>query len=291
MARARIVVMSSTQETVVWRLAIEHTTTYRYSDHVRASFNEVRVVPQNNRRQLVLESRVTTTPTAPLYRYQDYWGTQVFAFDIAGAHDLLRVRATAVVETRCLPEPREIGWDTVEQSHVALAELCAQSRLTARDPELERVAGTLRRPDPVATVNAVSDWVHESLDYVPGATGVHTPALEVWRARRGVCQDFTHLAITVLRALGIPARYVSGYIHPDKEARVGVDNVGESHAWVEAWTGEWWGIDPTNAGPIGPRHVVVAHGRDYSDVPPVKGIYAGTAEDDLNVEVRVTRVA
>lgn len=290
MARTGVLVTQLTQESV-WRLAIEHTTTYRYSEHVRASFNEVRVVPQNNRRQLVLESRVSTTPTAPMYRYQDYWGTQVLAFDIIGAHDLLRVRATAVVETRSLPDPRAISWDSVERSRAAFAELCEPSRFTARDTELEKVARSLRRRDPVATVHAVSDWVHEFLDYAPGATGVHTSALEVWRARRGVCQDFTHLAITVLRALGIPARYVSGYIHPDKEASVGVDNVGESHAWVEAWTGDWWGVDPTNAGPVGTRHVVVAHGRDYSDVPPVKGIYAGTAEDDLNVEVRVTRVA
>lgn len=280
-----------TESRDVWRLAIEHTTTYRYSEHVRASFNEVRVVPQNNHRQLVLETRVTTTPAAPLYRYQDYWDTQVLAFDIAGAHDLLRVRASAVVETREPLEPERIGWDSMAESRSRHAELCAPSRYTAWDDEFENAARMMRRTDPVATVHAVSDWVSESLEYSPGVTGVHTPAMEVWRARRGVCQDFTHLAITALRALGIPARYVSGYIHPDKDATVGVEKVGESHAWVDAWTGEWWGIDPTNCAPVGLRHVVVAHGRDYSDVPPVKGIFAGTADDDLDVEVKVTRVA
>lgn len=290
MARKGIVVTQAV-EGGAWRLAIEHTTTYRYSSHVRASFNEVRVVPQNDRRQFVLESRVTTTPNAPLYRYEDYWGTQVLAFDIAGAHDMLRVRATALVETREISDPVQTDWDSIDLGRERFGEFCSPSRFTAWDRELESAAKEVRCSDPVATVHAVSDWVHENLEYAPGATGVHTPAREVWRARRGVCQDFAHLAITVLRALGIPARYVSGYIHPDKDPTVGVENVGESHAWVETWTGEWWGIDPTNAGAVGPRHVVVAHGRDYSDVPPVKGIYAGTAEDDLDVEVRVTRVA
>jgi len=278
-------------EDLIWRLAIEHTTTYRYSNHVRASFNEVRVVPQNSNRQLVLDTRVTTTPSAPLYRYIDYWGTEVLAFDIAGAHDMLRVRASAVVETRRLADISVASWEAVAAARERLVELCVATRYTAWDDELWRIATGLRRPDPVATVDAVAAWVHEVLEYAPGTTGVQTSALEVWRARRGVCQDFTHLGIAVLRALGIPARYVSGYLHPDEKSSVGVENVGESHAWIEAWTGDWWGIDPTNVAPAGPRHVVVAQGRDYSDVPPMKGIYAGTAEDDLSVEVRVTRVA
>lgn len=287
MARERVVVMQQP----VWRLAIEHTTTYRYSDQVRASFNEVRVVPQSNRRQIVLETRVTTTPPAPLYRYNDYWGTHVLAFDIAGAHDLLRVCASAVVETRGLGEATVASWDDVAAARGGLYELCVPTPYTQGDDELSNVALGLRGPDPVATVKMVSTWVNDALEYAPGTTGVHTSALEAWRARRGVCQDYTHLAITVLRALGIPARYVSGYLHPEEDAAVGAEHVGESHAWVEAWTGDWWGIDPTNDAAVGPRHVVVAHGRDYSDVPPVKGIYAGTAEDDLDVEVKVTRVA
>jgi len=287
MASSRDVVIQD----LVWRLGVDHTTTYRYSSHVRASFNEVRVVPQSSRRQIVLETKVSTTPSAPLYRYHDYWGTHVLAFDIAGPHDFLRVNASALVETRIFPEPEVASWETVAEGRERFVELCVPTRYTAWDEELSRVATSLRRPDPITTVKAVSDWVHETLVYAPGATGVQTSALEVWRARRGVCQDFTHLAVGTLRSLGIPARYVSGYLHPDENANVGLENVGESHAWVEAWVGDWFGIDPTNAAPAGTRHVVVAQGRDYSDVPPVKGIYAGTAEDDLSVEVRVTRVA
>lgn len=287
MAPPRVVVRGDS----VWRLKIEHTTTYRYSSDVRASFNEVRVVPQNNRRQTTLVTKVATTPAVPLFRYDDYWGTQVLAFDIPGPHDMLRVLASAVVETRRPPDPPAATWEPVEQARDRFVEFCAPTHYTAWDKELSGVAESLRQPDPVSTVRAVAQWVHETLEYAPGTTGVQTSALDVFRARRGVCQDFTHLALSLLHVLGLPSRYVSGYLHPDNKARPGVEIVGESHAWVEAWTGDWWGIDPTNLAPVGTRHVLVAHGRDYSDVPPMKGIYAGTAEDDLTVEVKVTRLA
>ncbi|HXX90804.1 MAG TPA: transglutaminase family protein [Acidimicrobiales bacterium] len=275
----------------VWRLDIEHTTTYRYSTHVRASFNEVRAMPQSSRRQTALETSVTTIPPAPLFRYRDYWGTQVLAFDIAGPHDLLQVRSGALVETRAPADPPRTGWREVDSARGWLPELCAPSLYTAWDDGLGAQARRLRRDDPLASVEAVASWVHDTMTYAPGTTGVGTTALEAWRAGRGVCQDYAHLTLAMVRALGIPARYVSGYLHPHEDARVGDAAAGESHAWVEAWTGDWWGIDPTNAVPAGLRHVVVAQGRDYADVPPVKGIYAGTAEDDLRVDVRITRVA
>jgi transglutaminase-like putative cysteine protease len=286
-----VVVRAAVRDDLVWRLSIEHTTTYRYSTHVRASFNEVRAVPQSNRRQTALETRVITTPAAPLYRYRDYWGTHVLAFDVAGAHDLLQVRAMALVETRAPVEPPRADWEALAAARPRFVELSSPSLYTAWDEELALVAGGLWRPDPVETVEAVTGWVHDALEYAPGTTGVQTSAMEAWRTSRGVCQDFTHLSLAMLRSLGVPARYVSGYLHPHEEATLGEEALGESHAWIEAWTGDWWGIDPTNAVPAGLRHVVVAQGRDYADVPPVKGIYAGTAEDDMSVEVRVTRVA
>jgi len=282
---------SGARPEAVWRLAIEHTTTYRYSTHVRASYNEVRAMPQSNRRQTALETRVTTTPPAPLYRYRDYWGTQVLSFDVAGAHDLLRVRASALVETRAAAEPPRAGWEELSAARDRFVELCSPSAHTGWDAELALLAAGMVRDDPADTVGAVAAWVHDAVEYAPGSTGVQTTAMEVWRTTRGVCQDFTHLSLAMLRSLGIPARYVSGYLHPYEDAVVGEETFGESHAWVEAWTGDWWGIDPTNAVDAGLRHIVVAHGRDYADVPPVKGVYAGTAEDDLSVEVRVTRVA
>lgn len=273
-----------------WRLRVDHTTRYRYSTPVRASYNEVRVIPRTDRRQSTLEALVTTRPTTQPFRYRDYWGTEVVAFDVAAAHGELEIRGSAVVETQP-PAARARGsWSDLAAAADRWAELLAPSRHTGADQELRTAVAELRQPDPLATVEAVADWVHHSLRYVPGTTGVHTAGVDAWRAGAGVCQDFAHLTLAATRALGVPSRYVSGYIHPDPAAEERVEVLGESHAWLEVWTGGWWGLDPTNAVAVGPRHVAVAHGRDYADVPPVRGVFAGEVEDRMEVEVRVTRL-
>ena len=133
-------------------------------------------------------------------------------------------------------------------------------------------------------------WVQDTVEYVPGSTEVQTSAQEAWSQGQGVCQDIAHLTVALLREVGLPARYVSGYLHPAPEAELGDTVTGESHAWVEVWTGRWWAYDPTNDCPVGERHVAVGRGRDYGDVPPVKGIYAGNAENAMRVVVRMARV-
>jgi transglutaminase-like putative cysteine protease len=120
---------------------------------------------------------------------------------------------------------------------------------------------------------------------------VQTGAQEAWDQGQGVCQDIAHLTVALLREVGLPARYVSGYLHPEPEARPGDTVTGESHAWVEYWTGEWVAADPTNQAPVGECHVVVARGRDYADVPPLKGIYHGAPSSTMDVTVEVTRRA
>jgi transglutaminase-like putative cysteine protease len=126
---------------------------------------------------------------------------------------------------------------------------------------------------------------------MPGATGVRTDAQEAWDKGQGVCQDMAHVTVALLRATGLPARYVSGYLHPDTKAKPGSTAVGQSHAWVEYWAGSWTALDPTSGAPVGERHVVVARGRDYADVPPLKGIYHGPPESAMTVTVEVTRLA
>ena len=123
------------------------------------------------------------------------------------------------------------------------------------------------------------------------AIGRPSTAIEAFAAGRGVCQDFAHLALSMLRASGIPARYVSGYLHPDVHAEPGRTAVGQSHAWVEYWAGSWLPLDPTSGAEVAERHVVVARGRDYTDVPPLKGIYHGPPEAEMEVTVEVTRLS
>ena len=151
--------------------------------------------------------------------------------------------------------------------------------------------GCLVGRDPHAAAEAICRAVRDELDYVPGVTAVHTPASEAWAARTGVCQDTAHLHPGALRAVGIPARYVSGYFYPLSGGELGQTVVGELHAWVEWWAGQWTGFDPTNAIDADDGHVILARGREYPDVAPLCGIYAGTGTEDLAVVVQITREA
>ena len=144
---------------------------------------------------------------------------------------------------------------------------------------------------PREAVDATSAWLRDNLVYEKGTTTVSTTASEVLTQRRGVCQDFVHLSLGLLRAQGIPARYASGYLYPLQDGEIGETVVGESHAWLEAWLGSWRAIDPTNGTDVAERHVLIARGRDYDDVPPLKGVYHGAPGVALGVEVELTRIA
>ncbi len=278
-----------------WRLRVRHATGYRYDAPVVSSYNEARLTPQTEPRQLTLEARVETTPGAAQFRYWDYWGTQVTAFEVPEPHDALAVVVTSVVETS---PPEDLpadgpGWDLLrsEELRDQQAEWLAPTARTQVDDELaaaaeQAVAGLA----PAEAVLALCDAASGRVAYEPGSTGVQTSAGEAWRLRRGVCQDIAHVSLALLRSAGVPARYVSGYLHPRADAGVGEQVTGESHAWVEAWLGGWWAYDPTNGVPVGERHVVVARGREYGDVPPLKGVYRGHGSQSLGVTVDLTRL-
>jgi transglutaminase-like putative cysteine protease len=278
-----------------WRLRVVHTTGYRYATAVTQSYNEARLTPRSDDRQNLMVSRLETLPAARGYKYTDYWGTEVNAFDLHTPHTELKVIAASVVETteQALPSV-DATWTQVRspESVDKYAEYLEWTGYVPRHRELAAVARSLRKGrTPQETVLAVSKWVHETLKYQRGTTGVHSSAIDAWQAGEGVCQDYAHLTLALLRAVGVPGRYVSGYLHTKPDAAVGETVVGESHAWVEAWTGEWWGFDPTNDIPIGHRHVWVATGRDYADVSPLKGIYSGGAATAIEVTVDMTRLA
>ena len=272
-----------------WRLEIEHRTAFSYEPAARASYNEVRMVPLTTIRQTTMTARVETAPSARQFRYWDYWGTQVVAFDVPAQHRELEVRAISVVDAGPGPDRAGAAWSVLARETDVMAEFLTPTPYTAWTGGLVAVADQLRKASPAETVEAVVEWVHASLRYEQGVTGVHTSAAEALKAGKGVCQDFAHLAVALLRRLGIPARYVSGYLYPKLDPAVGEAMTGESHAWIEVWTGDWWEADPTNLSMVGPRHVTVGRGRDYADVAPVKGIYAGGGDDTMTTRVRITR--
>ena len=277
-------------------MGVRHVTRYDYDGDVVASFNEARVTPVSTLNQMTLDSRVEVRPAASVRRYWDYWGTLVHAFDIHAPHRFLEVTATSTIETTPLAsvEPvAPLGWDELASDKVqdTYYEYLAPSAMVDVDESLAAAMGVLRGETPADTLAAVVAWVQTELVYEKGYTTSSTPALDAWRAGRGVCQDFVHLCLAGLRTFGIPARYVSGYFHPEPDAAVGDTVEAESHAWVEAWLGDWHPVDPTNSVPVGLRHVVVARGREYRDVPPLKGIYSGAPPALPAVTVEITRFA
>ena len=280
-----------------WRLRIEHTTSVRYAGPVLTSFNEARMTPLTLPTQTTLDARVSAGPGVPVWTYNDYWGTYVSVFDLPDPHDGLLIRAVAMVETEepaGVPEDGRLGWEPLreEASGGRLLEFMLPTELTTVTPQIAAtVTGDLRSVPPDGAAEAISSRVRERVSYMPGATGVRTDAQEAWDKGQGVCQDMAHVTVALMRAAGLPARYVSGYLHPDTKARPGSTAVGQSHAWVEYWAGSWVALDPTSGAPVGERHVVVARGRDYADVLPLKGIYHGPPESAMDVTVEVTRLA
>lgn len=279
------------------RLRIEHTTGFAYQGDVGASYNEARMLPSSTDSQFVLTSQLDIDPATSINQYVDYFGTRVAAFDVLAPHAALTITARSLVEVRPRPlEVPETSWDklarAVERS-VSTVEMLIQSPRTSPHPEVAEIATAVasQHDDPGRAALALAQALGEAVEYVHGFTEVHSTASEAWVERKGVCQDITHITLGALRHIGIPARYASGYLHPNANAEIGAAVAGESHAWVEWFTGSWQGFDPTNGSEIGDRHVLVGRGRDYGDVPPLRGVYAGPHNGHLHVKVVVTREA
>jgi transglutaminase-like putative cysteine protease len=218
----------------------------------------------------------------------------VHAFDVQRPHTELDVVGSSIVESHLQTGSVATSWSEIDDAtRDSFYEFLAPTRATTADISLEQLAAELRRTAcvPVDAVRAALECVRERVSYERGVTTVSTSAAEAWRRGIGVCQDFTHVTLALLRAMGIPARYVSGYVHPEPDAPIGETMVGESHAWVEAWLGDWTPFDPTLGVAVGERHVIVARARDYADVAPMRGIYTGAAVAGQDVEVEVTRLA
>lgn len=278
------------------RLQIQHHTGYRYADTVDASFNEVRMTPITGDGQTLIAHQLIVTPAASLQTYVDYWGAVVQAFDVHVPHVVLEVTAVSTVETPAMPADLPgVPWKAIHSKDItdAHAEFLALTGYVDdanADPDRASIVARLaKEATPKLAARGVVEAVRNQIAYASGVTTVYTTAQQAWNSRQGVCQDFTHATLSLLRALGIPARYVSGYLHTEHPA-IGETVRGESHAWVEYWDGGWQAVDPTNNRGVGAAHVVVARGRDYADVPPLKGIYAGGASEGLGVVVEITQI-
>lgn len=279
-----------------WRIGIRHVTVHEYRSPVTSSYNEARITPISSDRQLTLDAAVEVLPRAAVYRYWDWWGTLVHSFDLHEPHDELVITGTAVVETSAAPDPPatiatwdELGGPACKDS---FAEYLSTSRYVPLAGGLLDAAAELDRDlDPLETCAAVLAWVGDRLRYEKGTTTVSTTATDALEIGSGVCQDFTHVALGLLRARGIPARYVSGYLHPSSKAGPGEVLAGQSHAWVEAWVGDWMPFDVTNGSAVGERHVVVGRARDYADLAPLNGVFHGGPASSLAVTVELTRLA
>lgn len=279
------------------RLQIQHRTGFRYSDNVDVSFNEARMTPHNGSGQVLLSHQLSISPNARVQGYTDYWGAWVESFEVHIGHRMLEITSTSVVDTATQGR-REIesSWDPL-RAQGAIVEMGEFLDFTEYvdaallDADVSDLLSSLRSaPSPEAAVTACISAVRDQLRYEPGRTSVSTTASQAWAAGHGVCQDFSHVTLALLRAAGIPSRYVSGYLHVE-ESCVGRTVVGESHAWIEYWDGAWHACDPTNNRGVGSAHVVVARGRDYADVPPLKGIFAGGSSEGLGVTVEITQLS
>ena len=276
------------------QIKVEHVTELRYREPVAASYNEARMLPQTREGQFVTQASLDVSSASTQRNYVDFWGTLVTAFEVLTPHDELRLCATSVsvVQPADL-HPAHFTWEmlaTALETSVELTDYLQQTSATEPDAEMLGLAERLRGDDVDGTARAICQLVGETMNYVTGATGVNSLASEAWESRMGVCQDIAQICLSMLRVAGIPARYVSGYLHPQPDAALGTTVTGESHAWVEWYAGEWRGYDPTNQAEISDRHVYVGHGRDYGDVAPLRGVYAGGSKSESKVYVLLTRL-
>jgi len=285
------------------RYHLLHSTEFVYDGVVYESYNEVRLRPVHDDRQSCISFRLVTQPASRGASYKDGYGNWIHQFNILPNHRHLRVEAESVVLVHEVPEAQPGGMklSDLEAAGRAFAEehfdWIAPSAYVPTLPALTEIADAAAGASDgtvAGFAQSASDCIHRSFVYQKGATHVHSSAADSLALRAGVCQDFAHVLIGVLRMRGVPARYISGYLVPGAATKADTKQeevIGgqASHAWVEALVPEsgWIGFDPTLGKPVGLRHIRVAYGRDYGDVPPVRGVYKGHAGQRLSVDVRL----
>lgn len=272
---------------------IQHITKYTYDRPVQESVNEVRIFSFQSKEQEVLQHDLYITGNPEVYTFVDYWGNKAGTFNVQPPHKELLIESRLTVRTTTAETPVinfEAGFEALKSEvngHLKMIEL-------SRPDTVEKVVALRAIVDEVggngkSVAGVIQDccaYIFKEFQYIKGITNVETTVDEILEKRAGVCQDFAHVMLQVLRISGIPSRYVSGYICPNKN---GLRGEGATHAWVEAWIpGQGWaGIDPTNNVWVTDDHVKLAVGRNFNDCSPVKGTFKGPAMQKLSVVVSI----
>ena len=281
---------------MIARYAIAHRIRFDYDAPVHSEVTTLRLCPLRDRMQVVRSFSVQTDPDGPLFEFVDPFGNTGHFLDRAGTHERLEIVARSNVEVGPIPAAPERlddgGWEGLRGAagDVDLWPMLHPSAFVRSSPALERfIAAHRLEPgaDPLASARDLRAKLHRVFEYVPGRTTAESPIETILETGEGVCQDYAHVMASILRQWGIPCRYVSGYLAPDTPEVTR----GESHAWVEGWFPRigWIGFDPTNDTEGDERHVRVAVGRDYADVPPSRGVFHGLARVRMDTEVVIER--
>lgn len=278
------------------RYVVRHVTRFNYSRPVRETLMELRMQPRSEDRQICLAFELTLEPFAQVQSFRDYQGNVVHHFDIPRPIQELTITALSRVQMQEPDAPPSAvspaAWEEIDRyledgEHFDFLAQTPRTRCSSDGLEsLARELGVVRRDDPLTVLRQLNEGLHKSFRYAPASTGVETPLDQVLERREGVCQDFSHLFMALARELGIPCRYLSGYLYHRDDTSV----PDASHAWVEAYVPGlgWSGFDPTNNLLAGERHIRTAVGRDYADVPPNRGTHRGEdVVSELSVAVQV----
>ncbi|HEX7729993.1 MAG TPA: transglutaminase family protein [Terracidiphilus sp.] len=277
--------------------SIRHLTRFRYDHPISESIMETRMHPRSDSHQHCLSFSLSVSPRCRVFSYRDHLGNNVQHFDIPGEHNQLVIVAESVVEVQEQPNIPSFlspdAWSSLDNliDSGDYREMLLPSTFALETPALVGLAQKLdvvRRDDPLMLVHELNSRLYEYFEYVPSHTRVDSPIDEAILSGKGVCQDFAHTMIALLRHVGIPARYVSGYLYRSREDQ-DRSTPDATHAWVDVLMPHlgWIGFDPTNNLVTHRRHIRAAVGRDYADVPPTHGVFRGKTASELYVAVHV----
>ena len=272
---------------------IHHITKYEYDRPVKESVNEIRIYPFTGKEQELLHHELNITGRPDVLVIKDYWGNRAGMFNLLSSHKELVIESKLTVRTLgTFPGGEKITGNFQQLDDESALQLTLLELRKPDKPHLHDDVHTMAveindaSPSVAAVVENCSMYIYKNFKYIKGITSIETTIDEILRLRSGVCQDFAHVMLEILRSLRIPSRYVSGYICPNKD---GMRGEGATHAWVEAWLPGygWAGIDPTNNVWVSNHHVKLAVGRNFNDCSPVKGTFKGPARQSLSVYVSV----